>query len=39
MQLAQEAHRRLRRCSCESQKDKECIFFCHIGIVWVNTAR
>ncbi|KAK2855833.1 hypothetical protein Q5P01_004568 [Channa striata] len=31
------AHRRERRCSCENQKDKECIFFCHIGIVWVNT--
>ncbi|XP_038150193.1 endothelin-1 [Cyprinodon tularosa] len=31
------AHRREKRCSCENQKDKECIFFCHIGIVWVNT--
>ncbi|XP_032399757.1 endothelin-2 [Etheostoma spectabile] len=30
-------HRREKRCSCENQKDKECIFFCHIGIVWVNT--
>ncbi|XP_031137238.2 endothelin-1 [Sander lucioperca] len=29
-------HRREKRCSCENQKDKECIFFCHIGIVWVN---
>ncbi|XP_075872613.1 endothelin-1 [Nelusetta ayraudi] len=38
VQLSQEAHRRVRRCSCENQKDKECIFFCHIGIVWVNTA-
>lgn len=37
--LAHETHRRVRRCSCENQKDKECIFFCHIGIVWVNTAR
>ncbi|XP_035986418.1 endothelin-1 isoform X2 [Fundulus heteroclitus] len=35
--LAHEAHRREKRCSCENQKDKECIFFCHIGIVWVNT--
>uniref|UniRef100_A0A3Q0QTI5 Endothelin-like toxin domain-containing protein n=1 Tax=Amphilophus citrinellus TaxID=61819 RepID=A0A3Q0QTI5_AMPCI len=33
------AHRREKRCSCENQKDKECIFFCHIGIVWVNTPR
>ncbi|XP_014822793.1 PREDICTED: endothelin-2-like isoform X1 [Poecilia mexicana] len=36
-QLAHTAHRREKRCSCENQKDKECIFFCHIGIVWVNT--
>ncbi|XP_058469055.1 endothelin-1 [Solea solea] len=37
VQLVQEAHRREKRCSCENQKDKECIFFCHIGIVWVDT--
>ncbi|KAJ0060907.1 hypothetical protein NL108_001783 [Boleophthalmus pectinirostris] len=36
-QLRHMAHRREKRCSCENQKDKECIFFCHIGIVWVNT--
>uniref|UniRef100_A0A672GH19 Endothelin-like toxin domain-containing protein n=1 Tax=Salarias fasciatus TaxID=181472 RepID=A0A672GH19_SALFA len=36
-QLVHQAHRREKRCSCENQKDKECIFFCHIGIVWVNT--
>uniref|UniRef100_A0A3Q3X564 Endothelin-like toxin domain-containing protein n=1 Tax=Mola mola TaxID=94237 RepID=A0A3Q3X564_MOLML len=35
-QLTHTAHRREKRCSCENQKDKECIFFCHIGIVWVN---
>ncbi|AWP20490.1 putative endothelin-1-like [Scophthalmus maximus] len=38
-QLSHGAHRREKRCSCENQKDKECIFFCHIGIVWVNTPR
>ncbi|KAI4792948.1 hypothetical protein KUCAC02_033027 [Chaenocephalus aceratus] len=37
VQLPHTAHRRVKRCSCENQKDKECIFFCHIGIVWVNT--
>uniref|UniRef100_A0A3P9JY00 Endothelin-like toxin domain-containing protein n=2 Tax=Oryzias TaxID=8089 RepID=A0A3P9JY00_ORYLA len=37
MQLTHTPHRREKRCSCENQKDKECIFFCHIGIVWVNT--
>ncbi|XP_061562948.1 endothelin-1 [Cololabis saira] len=36
-ELRHTAHRREKRCSCENQKDKECIFFCHIGIVWVNT--
>ncbi|XP_054604212.1 endothelin-1 [Nothobranchius furzeri] len=36
-QLHHTAHRRDKRCSCENQKDKECIFFCHIGIVWVNS--
>ncbi|XP_020513447.1 endothelin-2 [Labrus bergylta] len=36
-QLPHTAHRREKRCSCDNQKDKECIFFCHIGIVWVNS--
>ncbi|XP_051511506.1 endothelin-2-like [Myxocyprinus asiaticus] len=30
-------HHRERRCSCENLKDKECVYFCHIGIVWVDT--
>lgn len=32
-------HHRERRCSCENLKDKECVYFCHIGIVWVDTPR
>uniref|UniRef100_W5LWS2 Endothelin 4 n=1 Tax=Lepisosteus oculatus TaxID=7918 RepID=W5LWS2_LEPOC len=28
---------REKRCSCVNLKDKECVYFCHIGIVWVNT--
>ncbi|XP_056125415.1 endothelin-1 [Rhinichthys klamathensis goyatoka] len=32
-----EIHHRERRCSCENLKDKECVYFCHIGIVWVDT--
>ncbi|XP_058612808.1 endothelin-2 [Onychostoma macrolepis] len=32
-----QTHRRERRCSCENLKDKECVYFCHIGIVWVDT--
>ena len=38
-QLVHRAPRRQRRCSCENLKDKECVYFCHIGIVWVNTPR
>ncbi|NP_001298143.1 uncharacterized protein LOC103909337 precursor [Danio rerio] len=34
---ASQTHRRERRCSCENLKDKECVYFCHIGIVWVDT--
>ncbi|XP_064196234.1 uncharacterized protein si:ch211-202p1.5 [Anguilla rostrata] len=33
------AARREKRCSCENLKDRECVYFCHIGIVWVNTPR
>ncbi|EHA99304.1 Endothelin-2 [Heterocephalus glaber] len=34
---AQGTHLRLRRCSCSSWLDKECIYFCHLDIIWVNT--
>ncbi|ELV12374.1 endothelin-2 [Tupaia chinensis] len=34
---AQGAHLRLRRCSCSSWLDKECVYFCHLDIIWVNT--
>ncbi|XP_072525107.1 endothelin-2 [Salminus brasiliensis] len=37
MQLGNTAQRREKRCSCENLKDKECVYFCHIGIVWINT--
>uniref|UniRef100_A0A8C5KUY5 Endothelin-2 n=1 Tax=Jaculus jaculus TaxID=51337 RepID=A0A8C5KUY5_JACJA len=33
-----DAHLRLRRCSCSSWLDKECVYFCHLDIIWVNTA-
>uniref|UniRef100_A0A3P9AMR9 Endothelin-like toxin domain-containing protein n=1 Tax=Esox lucius TaxID=8010 RepID=A0A3P9AMR9_ESOLU len=36
-QIAERSHRREKRCSCDNLKDKECVYFCHIGIVWVNT--
>ncbi|XP_076993230.1 endothelin-2 isoform X1 [Tamandua tetradactyla] len=34
---AQGAHLRPRRCSCSSWLDKECVYFCHLDIIWVNT--
>ncbi|KAM7138863.1 endothelin-2 [Macrochelys suwanniensis] len=30
-------HPRTKRCSCNSWQDKECIYFCHLDIIWVNT--
>ncbi|KAM4871639.1 endothelin-2 [Thomomys bottae] len=35
---ARGAHLRPRRCSCSSWLDKECVYFCHLDIIWVNTA-
>ncbi|KAM5247433.1 endothelin-2 [Ctenodactylus gundi] len=34
---ARGSHLRLRRCSCSSWLDKECVYFCHLDIIWVNT--
>ncbi|XP_072369995.1 endothelin-1 [Scyliorhinus torazame] len=28
---------RAKRCSCSNMQDTECVYFCHVGIVWVNT--
>ncbi|XP_030645331.1 endothelin-2 [Chanos chanos] len=28
---------RTKRCSCNNWNDKECIYFCHLDIIWVNT--
>ncbi|KAJ3606604.1 hypothetical protein NHX12_026125 [Muraenolepis orangiensis] len=36
-QLVHRAPRREKRCSCENPRDKECVYFCHVGILWVNT--
>ncbi|XP_070619786.1 endothelin-2 [Erythrolamprus reginae] len=30
-------HQRTKRCSCTSWIDKECVYFCHLGIIWINT--
>lgn len=34
---AQEHHLRTKRCSCATFLDKECVYFCHLDIIWVNT--
>ncbi|XP_060740226.1 endothelin-1 [Tachysurus vachellii] len=36
-QISSKPPHREKRCSCENLKDRECVYFCHIGIVWVNT--
>lgn len=30
-------HIRTKRCSCSTFLDKECVYFCHLDIIWVNT--
>lgn len=30
-------HVRHKRCSCATFLDKECVYFCHLDIIWVNT--
>lgn len=39
LQFSIKAQHREKRCSCENLKDRECVYFCHIGIVWINTPR
>ncbi|XP_075388589.1 endothelin-1 [Tenrec ecaudatus] len=31
--------RRSKRCSCSSLMDKECVYFCHLDIIWINTPQ
>ncbi|XP_034542822.1 endothelin-3 isoform X2 [Notolabrus celidotus] len=31
------ARRRAKRCTCYSYKDKECVYYCHLDIIWINT--
>ncbi|CAM9633466.1 unnamed protein product [Lampetra fluviatilis] len=30
---------RRKRCSCASVLDRECVFFCHLDIIWIDTPR
>ncbi|XP_074469633.1 endothelin-1 [Sebastes fasciatus] len=36
-QQQQRSHVRTKRCSCANFLDNECIYFCHLDIIWVNT--
>lgn len=31
------AHHRPRRCTCFTYKDQECVYYCHLDIIWINT--
>ncbi|XP_046881645.1 endothelin-3 [Hypomesus transpacificus] len=35
-QLSQ-PRRRSKRCTCYTYKDKECVYYCHLDIIWINT--
>lgn len=28
---------RTKRCTCYSYMDRECVYYCHLDIIWVNT--
>ncbi|XP_040009104.1 endothelin-3b [Xiphias gladius] len=28
---------RPKRCTCYTYKDKECVYYCHLDIIWINT--
>ncbi|XP_049435693.1 endothelin-3 isoform X3 [Epinephelus fuscoguttatus] len=33
----QAARKRSKRCTCYTYKDKECVYYCHLDIIWINT--
>ncbi|XP_051515419.1 endothelin-3-like [Myxocyprinus asiaticus] len=30
---------RSKRCTCYSYRDIECVYYCHLGIIWINTPQ
>ncbi|TRY94856.1 hypothetical protein DNTS_008541, partial [Danionella cerebrum] len=40
-ELVPASHTRTRskRCTCYSFKDIECVYYCHLGIIWINTPQ
>ncbi|XP_047427466.1 endothelin-3b [Mugil cephalus] len=35
--LSETTKSRQKRCTCYSYKDKECVYYCHLDIIWINT--
>ncbi|KAF7209590.1 transcript variant X2 [Nothobranchius furzeri] len=35
--LPESAKSRQKRCTCYSYTDKECVYYCHLDIIWINT--
>ncbi|XP_029470290.1 endothelin-3 [Rhinatrema bivittatum] len=33
----EQPHRRAKRCTCKTYKDKECVYYCHLDVIWINT--
>ncbi|KAI7793905.1 putative endothelin-3 [Triplophysa rosa] len=33
------SHPRSKCCTCYSFKDTECVYYCHLGIIWINTPQ
>ncbi|CAN9512190.1 unnamed protein product [Ophioblennius macclurei] len=31
------SRKRAKRCTCYTYKDKECVYYCHLDIIWINT--
>ncbi|XP_042295800.1 endothelin-2 [Sceloporus undulatus] len=34
---ASSRHLRTKRCTCATWEDNECVYFCHLDIIWINT--
>ncbi|KAJ7994413.1 hypothetical protein DPEC_G00249020 [Dallia pectoralis] len=35
--VTSEGLKRDKRCTCYSYRDKECVYYCHLDIIWINT--
>ncbi|XP_047233372.1 endothelin-3b [Girardinichthys multiradiatus] len=37
LQPSETSRSRQKRCTCYSYTDKECVYYCHLDIIWINT--